>query len=158
VPLGQAPSVPPLHAPVAGPLLRGFEESAGPFGAGHRGLDFGAAPDAPVRAPAGGRVTFAGKVVGTTWVTIEVAPGVLVTLGPLRTVATSVGRRVTAGGAIGTLAQGHPIVGPGPAPPTNVAALHLGLRVNGVYVDPLPWLADLARPRLAPLAEPGGPH
>lgn len=157
-PPGRVPRVPVLHAPVTGPLLRGFEETAGPFGAGHRGLDFGAAPGAAVRAPASGRVTFAGKVVGTTWVTIEVAPAVLVTLGPLRTVATSVGRKVTVGGAVGTLAPGHPIVRTSPTRPTDLAALHLGLRVNGVYVDPLPWLADLARPRLAPLAEPGGPH
>ena len=157
-PPGRVPRVPVLHAPVTGPLLRGFEETAGPFGAGHRGVDFGAGPGAAVRAPAGGRVTFAGRVVGATWVTIEVAPAVLVTLGPLRTVATSVGRKVSIGGTVGTLAPGHPIVSPSPTRPTDLAALHLGLRVNGVYVDPLPWLADLARPRLAPLAEPGGPH
>jgi septal ring factor EnvC (AmiA/AmiB activator) len=150
--------VPVLHAPVAGPLLRGFEEAAGPFGPGHRGLDFGAAPGAAVRAPAGGRVTFAGKVVGTTWVTIEVAPALLVTLGPLETVATPVGRKVTIGSSVGTLAPGHPIVSPAAPRTPDLAALHLGLRVNGVYVDPLPWLAGLARPRLAPLAEPGGPH
>jgi septal ring factor EnvC (AmiA/AmiB activator) len=150
--------VPVLHAPVTGPLLRGFDAVAGPFGAGHRGLDFGAASGAAVRAPAKGRITFAGKVVGTTWLTIEVAPAVLVTLGPLKTVATSVGRKVAVGEAVGTLAPGHPIVSPSPTQPTDLAALHLGLRVNGVYVDPLPWLADLARPRLAPLAEPGGPH
>jgi septal ring factor EnvC (AmiA/AmiB activator) len=160
------PRVPLLRAPVDGPLLRGFEEPAGPYGPGHRGVDFGAAPGSPVRAPASGRVTFAGRAVGTTWVTIEVAPTVLVTLGPLQRVATSVGRAVTAGGPIGTLAPGHPLVdpapvpgqGPSPASASDLAALHLGLRVNGVYVDPLPWLAGLARPRLAPLAEPGGPH
>jgi septal ring factor EnvC (AmiA/AmiB activator) len=150
--------VPVLHAPVAGPLLRGFEEAAGPFGPGHRGLDFGAAPGAAVHAPAAGRVTFAGKVVGTTWVTIEVAPAVLVTLGPLVTVGTSVGRRAGAGATVGTLAPGHPIVGAAAPRSAGLAALHLGLRVDGVYVDPLPWLAGLARPRLAPLAEPGGPH
>jgi hypothetical protein len=35
-------------------------------------------------------------------------------------------------------------------------ALHLGLRVDGVYVDPLPYLLDRPRPRLAPLLRPGG--
>jgi murein DD-endopeptidase MepM/ murein hydrolase activator NlpD len=156
------PRVPLLHPPVDGPLLRGFEETAGPYGPGHRGVDFGAAPGAPVRAPASGRVTFAGRVAGATWVTIEVAPAVLVTVGPLRSVATPVGRAVTANAPVGTLAPGHPVVdrspAPGGSPHAGLAALHLGLRVSGVYVDPLPWLAGLARPRLAPLAEPGGPH
>jgi murein DD-endopeptidase MepM/ murein hydrolase activator NlpD len=156
------PRVPLLHPPVDGPLLRGFEETAGPYGPGHRGVDFGAAPGAPVRAPASGRVAFAGRVAGATWVTIEVAPAVLVTVGPLRSVATSVGREVTTDAPVGTLAPGHPVVDRGPAPGgrphAGLLALHLGLRVSGVYVDPLPWLAGLASPRLAPLAEPGGPH
>jgi septal ring factor EnvC (AmiA/AmiB activator) len=97
-------------------------------------------------------VTFAGQVAGTTWVTLEVAPAVLVTLGPLRTLEWSVGQVVATGDRLGTLASGHA------SPDPSVAALHLGLRVDGVYVDPLPWLAGLARPRLAPLSEPGGPH
>lgn len=161
-PLRAPPRVPLLHPPVDGPLLRGFEETAGPYGPGHRGVDVGAAPGTPVRAPASGRVTFAGRVAGATWVTLEVAPAVLVTVGPLRSVATAVGRDVTTGAPVGTLAPGHPVVdrspAPGGSPRAGLAALHLGLRVSGVYVDPLPWLAGLARPRLAPLAEPGGPH
>jgi septal ring factor EnvC (AmiA/AmiB activator) len=161
-PLQAPPRIPLLHPPVDGPLLRGFEETAGPYGPGHRGVDVGAAPGAPVRAPASGRVTFAGRVAGATWVTIEVAPAVLVTVGPLRSLATSVGREVTTGAPVGMLAPGHPVVdrspAPGGSPHAGLAALHLGLRLSGVYVDPLPWLTGLARPRLAPLAEPGGPH
>lgn len=147
-----ASRVPRLRPPVEGPLVRGFEEFAGPFGAGHRGVDFGGVPGEPVRAPASGRVTFAGPVVGTTWVTMQIAPAVLVTLGPLRSLEVSVGQAATSGDRLGTLASGHASADP------SVAALHLGLRVDGVYVDPLPWLAGLARPRLAPLSEPGGPH
>src|SRR6266516_4349449 len=124
-----APRVPALRPPVDGPLVRGFEEAAGPFGPGHRGVDFGAVPGLPVRAPA-----------------------VLVTLGPLRTLEASVGQATTTGDRLGTLASGHA------SPDPSVAALHLGLRVHGTYIDPLPWLAGLARPRLAPLSEPGGPH
>jgi murein DD-endopeptidase MepM/ murein hydrolase activator NlpD len=147
-----SPRVPQLWAPVDGPLVRGFEEPAGPFGPGHRGVDFAAVPGVPVRAPASGRVTFAGRVAGTTWVTIEVAPAVLVTLGPLRTLESSVGQATATGVRLGTLESGHAGADP------SVAAVHLGLRVDGTYIDPLPWLAGLARPRLAPLSEPGGPH
>jgi murein DD-endopeptidase MepM/ murein hydrolase activator NlpD len=155
IPAARAPvasRVPALRPPVEGPLVRGFEEAAGPFGPGHRGVDFGGAPGVPVRAPASGRVTFAGLVAGTTWVSIQVAPGVLVTLGPLRTLEASAGQAAVTGDRLGTLASGH-----GGADP-SVAALHLGLRVDGTYIDPLPWLVGLARPRLAPLPEPGGPH
>jgi murein DD-endopeptidase MepM/ murein hydrolase activator NlpD len=150
--IGPADRVPRLDPPVDGPLVRGFEEPAGPYGPGHRGVDFGAAPGAPVRSPASGRVTFAGPVAGPAWLTLEVTPGVLVTLGPLRGMAPSTGQAVTAGERLGTLASGHESGAP------TRAALHLSLRVDGVYVDPLPWLAGLALPRLVPLPEPGGPH
>jgi murein DD-endopeptidase MepM/ murein hydrolase activator NlpD len=147
-----AGGVPRLEPPVEGPLVRGFEEPAGPYGPGHRGVDFAAVPGAPVGSPAAGRVSFAGPVAGTTWLTIEVASGVLVTLGPLRSPRSPTGAAVAVGEHLGTLASGHA------ASSATAAALHLGLRVDGVYVDPLPWLAGLAPPRLVPLAEPGGPH
>ncbi len=143
--------VPPLRPPVAGPVVRGYEAPAGPYGAGHRGVDLAAATGAPVGAPAAGRVVFAGGVAGTVWASIEVAPGVVTTLGPLRALAVTSGRRVAAGARLADLAPGH---GSGRHPTT----LHLGLRIDGAYVDPLPWLTGYGRPRLAPLLEPGGPH
>jgi murein DD-endopeptidase MepM/ murein hydrolase activator NlpD len=143
--------VPPLWLPLAGPLVRGYEVRAGPFGPGHRGVDLAGAPGALVRAPAAGRVVFAGRVAATTWVSIRVAPGVVVTLGPLRALAVATGQRVAAGTRVADLAPGH---GTADVP----VALHLGLRVDGTYVDPLPWLTGFGRPRLAPLRDPGGPH
>jgi murein DD-endopeptidase MepM/ murein hydrolase activator NlpD len=148
--------VPRLRAPVAGPLVRGFEQPAGPFGPGHRGVDFAAGPGTPVRSPVRGRVTFAGPVAGTNWVTVEATPGVLASVGPLRTTALSVGAKVAIGGDVGPLANGHEATDPTTGAATS--AVHLSLRVDGVYVDPLPWLVGLAAPRLVPLAEPGGPH
>jgi murein DD-endopeptidase MepM/ murein hydrolase activator NlpD len=161
--LGSAPvagavtgRVPRLRPPVAGPLVRGFEAPAGPFGPGHRGVDFAAGPGTPVRSPAGGRVTFAGPVAGTTWVTVEATPGVLASVGPLRTTSLSVGAKVAMGGNVGPLVNGHRATDPTTGAATT--AVHLSLRVDGVYVDPLPWLAGLGAPRLVPLPEPGGPH
>lgn len=143
--------VPPLRPPVAGPLVRGYEAPAGPYGAGHRGVDLAAVPGVPVGAPAAGRVVFAGDVAGAVWASIEVAPGVVTTLGPLRALAVTGGRQVAAGARLADLAQGH-----GSA--RYAATLHLSLRIDGAYVDPLPWLTGFGRPRLAPLLEPGGPH
>ena len=137
------PPVPGLWMPTAGAVVRGFDSRAGPYGPGHRGIDIAAPMGQVVRAPAAGRVMFAGPVAGTTWVSLRIAPGVLVTLGPV------LDPEVTAG-PVGTRS---PIgrVGPG-----HGATLHLGVRVDGVYVDPLPYLLDRPRARLAPLRSPGG--
>jgi murein DD-endopeptidase MepM/ murein hydrolase activator NlpD len=152
--------VPPLRMPLAGPIVRGFEASAGTYGPGHRGVDVGGRMGEAVRAPAGGRVEFAGPVAGVTWVGLLVAPGVTVTVGPLLDAQVAAGQRVRALAPVGRLGPGHgPALGPGhgPAPaPAYGMALHLGLRVDGVCVDPLPYLLDRPRPRLAPLLRPGG--
>ena len=51
--------------PVDGPVLRPFSLGADPYAGGqHRGVDVGEAVGAPVRAPAGGTVSFAGPVPG----------------------------------------------------------------------------------------------
>jgi murein DD-endopeptidase MepM/ murein hydrolase activator NlpD len=152
--------VPPLRMPLAGPIVRGFEASAGTYGPGHRGVDVGGRVGEAVRAPAGGRVEFAGPVAGVTWVSLLVAPGVMVTVGPLLDAQVAAGQRVRALAPVGRLGPGHgPALGPGHGPahaPAYGMALHLGLRVDGVYVDPLPYLLDRPRPRLAPLPRPGG--
>jgi murein DD-endopeptidase MepM/ murein hydrolase activator NlpD len=131
--------VPPLRLPVRGVVVRGFEAPAGPFGRGHRGIDVRAPVGTPVAAPAAGTVTFAGRVAGSAWVSVAVAPGVVVTVGPLLAAAVAAGDRVAALAPVGRLAAGHG------------DAVHLSLRVDGGYVDPLPWLVDRPRPRLAPL-------
>jgi murein DD-endopeptidase MepM/ murein hydrolase activator NlpD len=138
---GQRPAarVPPLRAPVRGPVVRGFELPSGPYGPGHRGVDLAAPLGAPADAPAGGRVVFAGPVAGLDWVSVEVAPGVVVTVGPLDRPAVRAGSAVPALARLGRLAAGHD------------GRLHLGLRVDGAYVDPLPYLVGNGPPRLAPL-------
>jgi murein DD-endopeptidase MepM/ murein hydrolase activator NlpD len=138
-PVAAGRRVPALRLPVRGVLVRGFEAPAGPYGPGHRGVDLRAPVGTPVAAPAAGTVRFAGRVAGSAWVSVAVAPGVVVTVGPLRDVAVAAGERVAALAPVGLLAAGHG------------GAVHLSLRVDGGYVDPLPWLVDRPRPRLAPL-------
>jgi septal ring factor EnvC (AmiA/AmiB activator) len=151
----RSPRVPPLWMPVTGPLVRGFDMRAGPYGPGHRGIDIAAPAGALVRAPAAGRVVFAGQVAGTRWVTLMAAPGVLVTLGPLLDpVATAT--RVRSKAPVGRLGPGHAATPAAPTSPAAPAALHLSVRVDGVYVDPLVYLVDRPRPRLVPLPAPAG--
>jgi murein DD-endopeptidase MepM/ murein hydrolase activator NlpD len=139
------PRVPALWMPAPGPVVRGFDARAGPYGPGHRGIDIAAPSGAIARAPAAGKVVFAGPVAGTTWVSLLVAPGVRVTLGPL--LGPSTAERVRRRDPLGRVGPGHHVGG---------ATLHLSLRVDGVYVDPLAYLVDRPRPRLAPLSAPGG--
>jgi murein DD-endopeptidase MepM/ murein hydrolase activator NlpD len=131
--------VPPLRLPVRGPVVRGFEPPSGPYGPGHRGIDLAAPLGTPVAAPAAGRTVFAGPVAGLGWVSLEVAPGVVVTVGPLDRPTVRAGQRVPALARLGRLAPGHD------------GRLHLGLRVDSAYVDPLPYLVGDGPPRLAPL-------
>jgi hypothetical protein len=165
------PRVPGLWMPVTGAVVRGFDARAGPYGPGHRGIDIVAPVGATVRAPAAGRIEFAGPVAGTTWVSLLVAPGVRVTLGPLLDPVTA--GRVPSRAPLGRLGPGHPAgsgadpgsaegagSAPGAGSPEGAgsgfgATLHLSVRVDGVYVDPLAYLIDRPRPRLAPLPAPG---
>jgi murein DD-endopeptidase MepM/ murein hydrolase activator NlpD len=138
--------------PLTGAVVRGFDARAGPYGPGHRGIDIAAPIGEVVRAPAAGRIVFAGPVAGTTWVSIMVAPGVVVTVGPMLEKVTAEAR-IRSRSPVGRLAPGHPAV---PAGGGDAVTLHLSVRVDGTYVDPLAYLVDRPRARLAPLTEPGG--
>src|SRR3954470_6747375 len=114
-----------------------------PFAAAQRrGIDVAAAPGATVRAPCGGRVSFAGPVPGGRGLGVTVHCGALVAppLG-LGGLAARRGARVAAGSRLGAV---------GPA-----GRLRLGARVAAErfgYVDPLALLRDQRPP-----AAPGAP-
>ena len=62
-----------LVAPVNGPVIAGYSP-VGQYG-GHWGVDYGVPTGTEVKAPASGRVTFAGSVAGMRSVTIEPGSG-----------------------------------------------------------------------------------
>lgn len=97
--------------------------------AGHWGLDYSAEPGSAVRAPASGVVTFAGSVAGMRTVTLEPVPGLKVSLSYLATVEVSTGSHVGRGERIGTSGLPH-----------GVPGVHLSVRVDGRYVDPVAYL------------------
>ncbi|MEA2580704.1 MAG: hypothetical protein QOE83_1596 [Actinomycetota bacterium] len=132
--------------PIEGPILRGYDPPDSPYGSGHRGIDIGAPIDTPVRAPEAGKVTFAGKVGGHLFVTIDHGGGVASTYSWLTSIAVRKGNVVTRGDVIARSGSGHP----GDTQPS----LHMGVKLNGAYVDPLDYLGPIDIDgfiRLAPL-------
>ncbi|PBC60936.1 peptidase M23 [Streptomyces sp. Tue6028] len=133
------------------PVVRGWEPPATAYSRGHRGVDLGAAPGAPVRAVAAGRVSFAGRVAGRGVVSVELPD---TGTPPLRTtyepVLASVrkGDEVAAGDLLGTVE--------GDGSHCARSCLHWGLLRGSTYLDPLsllpPWLLRAGPSRLLPVA------
>ncbi|MFI2645022.1 murein hydrolase activator EnvC family protein [Streptomyces sp. NPDC018610] len=136
------------------PVLRGWEPPATPYGPGHRGVDLGAPPGAPVRAVAAGRVSFAGSVAGRGVVAVELSgtglPPLRTTYEPVRA-SVKEGDTVAAGQVVGTVEES----GPAPGSHCGGGCLHWGLLRGETYLDPLlllpPWLLDGGPSRLLPV-------
>lgn len=119
-----AAGAPVLDPPVPGPVLAGFDAPT-EYGPGHRGVDLGAPAGTPVRSPAPGTVTFAGRVVDAVWVTVDHGP-VRTTVGPVAEIYVRRGQRVARGDVLGTSGRAH-----------GTAAVHWSLRRGDTYLDPL---------------------
>ena len=146
----------PVEGPAGGPpTVEGeFDAPDSKYGPGHRGADLATLVGAPVRAVAGGMVTFAGDVAGVGVVTIDHGAE-RSTYQPL-SAAVSAGDRVEAGDVIGNVGLG----------PFHCATpcLHVGriaqaadgghLPLAGEYLDLLDRLAGHFRIRLI---DPDGP-
>lgn len=121
-------------------LVRPYEPPAHAYAPGHRGVDIGSTPGAPVRAPAAGMVVFAGRVVDRPVISIDHGGGVVSSMEPIDP-TVGVGDVVDAGSRIGSVTpDGHGAPG----------RLHLGIRMHGAYVDPLSLLSSPARAVLLP--------
>lgn len=137
--------------PVSGPVVRAFDPPSSPFGSGHRGIDVAAAPGTTAVAPAAGTVSFAGSVGGHLFVTIDHGGGLTSTLSWVSSLLVRRGDPVTAGDPVARTGWAHP--------GSEVATLHLGVRLDDVYRDPLDYLAPIdvsSLIRLAPWTEPAG--
>ena len=135
---GVPPPAPPagcLVPPVSAPVVDPFRDPWCPWCPGNRGLEYGVAPGTPVRAAAGGAVTFNGAVAGTTYLVIDHGDGLRATYGRLTASGLTVGDRVVAGAVVGRAGDG----------------LYFGLRRGEQYIDPAPLLGRLVeRWRLLP--------
>lgn len=123
-------------APVDAPVIDPFRAPPTPYAAGNRGLEYATTAGLPVRAAAGGVVTFAGQVGGVLDVVVLHTDAIRTTYGGLASIAVHAGDTVQAGSVVGT----------------SGAGLHFGARAGRAYVDPAILLAaDPGRPRLLPV-------
>jgi len=121
--------------PVVGPVIRGFDPPDSPYGSGHRGIDIAAPVGTPVRAAAAGLVTFAGPVGGRLFVTVDHGAGLESTYSFLDAIAVRRGDVVSQGQPIARSGTGHA--------GDVVPALHFGVKLADVYVDPLDYLGPI---------------
>ena len=138
----------PVEGPAGGPpTVEGeFDAPDSTYGPGHRGVDLATLVGAPVRAVAGGEVTFSGDVAGVGVITIDHGTE-RSTYQPV-SAAVSAGDRVDAGDVIGKV-----VLGPFHC---SSPCLHLGRveQADDTYLDPLDRLAGQSRIRLV---DPDGP-
>lgn len=129
-------------------VVRGWEPPATPYGPGHRGVDLGATPDAPVRAVAAGRIVFAGRVAGRGVVSVELlGTDLRTTYQPVRPLVRT-GDEVAAGEVVGRVEPTATHCAAGPC-------LHWGLLSGDTYLNPLlllpPRLLHRGPSRLLPV-------
>jgi murein DD-endopeptidase MepM/ murein hydrolase activator NlpD len=120
--------------PVIGPVVREFDKPETDYSEGHRGIDIGAIAGREVRAPADGVVWFAGTVAGKAVLSIDTADSSIVSMEPVEASVLR-GDAVHAGDVIGVISGQH----------DGINALHLGIRVGGVYVNPREYLSTPPR-------------
>ncbi|HEX5950503.1 MAG TPA: M23 family metallopeptidase [Actinomycetota bacterium] len=130
--------------PVVGPVVRGFDPPQDPYGSGHRGIDIAVPIGTPIVAPESGVVTFAGSVGGELFVTLDHGGGLRSSYSWLSARLVREGDAVPRGAAIGLSGAGHP--------GSVVPHLHLGVRLDGAYVDPLAYLGPVPMAELVHLA------
>lgn len=137
---------PPWKWPVdhARVVTSAFRAPAHDYGPGHRGVDMAAPVDTVVHSPADGVVAFRGTVVDRPLVTIDHGHGIVTTFEPLESTLAP-GTVVVAGQEIGTVARGGH---------TAADELHLGVRYDDVYINPMLMFGEVPRAILLPCCGP----
>jgi len=110
------------------------------YGPGHRGIDLRPLARLDVLAPANGTVAFSGPVAGRGILTIDHGDGLVTTFEPILS-PLAPGAAVARGDVVGIVdLGGHSAPG----------ALHLGVRLDGEYINPLLLLGSVPRAVLLP--------
>jgi murein DD-endopeptidase MepM/ murein hydrolase activator NlpD len=132
--------------PVLGPVINAYDPPDTPFGAGHRGIDIAVPFGTTILAPEAATVSFAGKVGGYLFVTLDHGAGLESTYSWVSAIFVHKGDVVARGQPIAASGTGHP--------GSSVPHLHLGVKLADVYQDPVDYLGPISVSsfiRLAPL-------
>jgi murein DD-endopeptidase MepM/ murein hydrolase activator NlpD len=127
-------------APCWNPAVRGrvvdpFRMPACTWCPGNRGIEYDVHPGTAVRSVAPGSVEFSGFVAGERYVVVRLTNGWQITYGRVTSSAVEAGQSVLAGSVIGVADDDF----------------LFGLRVDGEYADPAPYLGTpTGRRRLVP--------
>ncbi|HEY5663911.1 MAG TPA: M23 family metallopeptidase [Ilumatobacter sp.] len=139
---GTAAAAPCWPPPVAAPVADPFRPPPCAWCPGNRGIEYATGAGAVVTAVATGRVTFAARVAGTSYVVVAHADGLRATYANVVATHLRVGDLVVVGTRVGVTA----------------GRFHFGLRDGVDYVDPTPMIGRwVGRPRLIPLDGDHGP-
>jgi murein DD-endopeptidase MepM/ murein hydrolase activator NlpD len=106
--------------PVEAPIVDHFRPPACTWCPGNRGIDYATSPGTPVRAAAGGIVTFAGAIGPDRFVTIAHPDGLRTSYAYLASIGVRAGQRVAAGTLVGV----------------SAGRVHFGVRRGDTYLDP----------------------
>lgn len=117
-----------LAAPIAAPVtpahvIAGFRAPAGPYAAGHRGIDLAATTGQAVVSPMTGTVAWSGRIAGKDVVTIA-SGSTVVSLEPVRS-HLAAGTPVHVGDPLGAVGRGGHC---------DARCVHVGVRMDGAYV------------------------
>lgn len=123
------------------PVLRHFDRPPERWMAGHRGVDLAASDDA-VFSPSAGVVVFVGTVVDRPVLTIDHGDGLLSSFEPVKA-SVAEGETVAPGQEVGVISA---------EPHCPIRCVHWGVRENGEYVNPLPFVSDRRPSVLLPVA------
>ncbi len=121
-----------LSPPVDGIVTTDFDP--GPGYEGHWGVDYEGDHDGLVQAAAGGTVIFSGRVVHNPVVTIDHGGGLWTSYSYLGHLTVLDGEEVERGTVVGTVGGD-----------TGHGDVHLSVRIDGQYIDPMQVMGCLAR-------------
>jgi murein DD-endopeptidase MepM/ murein hydrolase activator NlpD len=121
--------------PITGQMTDPFRAPGCLWCPGNRGIEYDVQAGLPVRAVAAGTVTFSGAVAGERYVVVELRSGWRVTYGRVDSTTLRAGDTVAHGSIVARSSD----------------RFYFGLRIDGGYVDPAPYLGvEVGRRRLVP--------
>ncbi len=125
--------LPPLESPLQ--VSGKYRPPPTPYASGHRGIDLPAVPGDAARAPVAGVVSFVGKVADRYVLSVRVNSRTIVSFEPLEQIGGGLaeGDTVVRGQAIGQVSEGGHCL---------AECLHLGVRVDDAYVNPLQYFYE----------------